>query len=101
MVAVYDFGPGEDRARGLRIRGAPTSTQLDEGHRERRRDIAVIAVPGDGGAAGGGPGGRGGNHGDHELRADRSCTCRPEVTLKTVNMAMELEGLSFALTNRE
>jgi redox-sensing transcriptional repressor len=25
----------------------------------------------------------------------------PEVTVKTVNMAMELEGLSFALTNRE
>ena len=25
----------------------------------------------------------------------------PGVTLKTVNMAMELEGLSFALTNRE
>jgi redox-sensing transcriptional repressor len=25
----------------------------------------------------------------------------PDVTLKTVNMAMELEGLSFALTNRE
>jgi redox-sensing transcriptional repressor len=25
----------------------------------------------------------------------------PEVALKTVNMAMELEGLSFALTNRE
>jgi redox-sensing transcriptional repressor len=25
----------------------------------------------------------------------------PEVTLKNVNMAMELEGLSFALTNRE
>ena len=24
-----------------------------------------------------------------------------DVTLKTVNMAMELEGLSFALTNRE
>ena len=25
----------------------------------------------------------------------------PDVTIKTVNMAMELEGLSFALTNRE
>jgi len=25
----------------------------------------------------------------------------PGVTLKTVNMAMELEGLSYALTNRE
>jgi len=25
----------------------------------------------------------------------------PEVTLKNVNMAMELEGLSFALTNRD
>jgi redox-sensing transcriptional repressor len=25
----------------------------------------------------------------------------PDVTLKTVNMAMELEGLSFALTNRD
>ena len=24
-----------------------------------------------------------------------------DVTIKTVNMAMELEGLSFALTNRE
>jgi redox-sensing transcriptional repressor len=24
-----------------------------------------------------------------------------DVTVKTVNMAMELEGLSFALTNRE
>ena len=24
-----------------------------------------------------------------------------DVTLKTVNMAMELEGLSFALTNRD
>jgi redox-sensing transcriptional repressor len=25
----------------------------------------------------------------------------PDVTVKTVNMAMELEGLSFALTNRD
>jgi redox-sensing transcriptional repressor len=25
----------------------------------------------------------------------------PEVTLRNVNMAMELEGLSFALTNRD
>jgi NADH/NAD ratio-sensing transcriptional regulator Rex len=25
----------------------------------------------------------------------------PDVTLKNVNMAMELEGLSFALTNRD
>jgi redox-sensing transcriptional repressor len=25
----------------------------------------------------------------------------PDVAIKTVNMAMELEGLSFALTNRD
>ena len=25
----------------------------------------------------------------------------PDVTVKTVNMAMELEGLTFALTNRD
>jgi redox-sensing transcriptional repressor len=25
----------------------------------------------------------------------------PDVTVKTVNMAMELEGLSFALSNRD
>ena len=33
--------------------------------------------------------------------APTQLTAPPDVTLRTVNMAMELEGLTFALTNRE
>jgi redox-sensing transcriptional repressor len=73
---------------------------LERDARRERPDIAVLTIPAD--------------HAqevvDHVVRAGIRAILNfaptqlhvpPEVTLRTVNMAMELEGLSFALTNRD
>lgn len=99
IIAAYDTNPAKvgERLEGVEIR--------DFGHLEAdvahdRADIAVLAVPAE--------------HAQQVLDrvvsagikavlnfAPAQLTAPADVTVKTVNMAMELEGLSFALTNRE
>lgn len=99
IVAVYDVG---SHVVGKKIDGFVVR-HLDDIEKDAatdRPDIAVLAVPAD--AA--------------QLVAERVVSAGiraimnfapvqlqvpDSVTVKTVNMAMELEGLSFALTNRE
>ncbi len=99
ITAVYDADP---EIIGLDLDGL---TVRDVSHLERdvhrdHPDIAVLAVPEQ--AAQGVT--------DRLVRAGIKAVLNfapaqlqvpPDVTVKTVNMAMELEGLSFALTNRE
>ena len=74
--------------------------QLERDVRQDRPDIAVLTVPAD--------------EAQHILHrvvktginailnfAPTQLQVPADVTVKTVNMAMELEGLSYALTNRE
>jgi len=99
VVGLYDSDPAKiGRAiYGLTVRAID---DLAEDNRERPVDIAVIAVPAD--AA--------------QRVVDRVIAAGvtgimsfapiqlhvpPDVTINTVNMAMELERLSFALSNRE
>ena len=99
IVAVYDNDPQKVGRRwdGHVVRDA---AQLEREVGERRPDIAVVTVPAE--------------HAqgvvDRLVRlgvrailnfAPVQLNVPPDVTVKTVNMAMELEGLSFALTNRE
>jgi redox-sensing transcriptional repressor len=99
VTGIYDVKPG---VIGTNLE---TLTVRDIRHLERDAtretpDIAVLAVPGH----------------EAQLLTDRivragikailsfapvQLTVPPDVTVKTVNMALELEGLSFALTNRE
>ncbi|MDE3216217.1 MAG: redox-sensing transcriptional repressor Rex, partial [Gemmatimonadota bacterium] len=99
ITAVYDADP---QIVGLDLDGLAVR---DAGHLERdihrdHPDIAVLAVPEQAAQA----------VTDRLVRAGIKAVLNfapaqlqvpPEVTVKTVNMAMELEGLSFALTNRE
>lgn len=99
ILAAYDASP--DKV-GRSLEGIPVR---DIGHLEKdvqkeRPDIAVLTVPSENAQA----------VVDRVVRsgikavlnfAPTQLQVPPEVTLKTVNMAMELEGLSFALTNRE
>jgi redox-sensing transcriptional repressor len=100
ITAVYDNNPQKiDRSweGGHVVRDM---AELERDVARERPDIAVVAVPASAAqavvdrlvAAG--------------LRAilnfaPAQLQVPPDVSLKTVNMAMELEGLSFALTNRE
>ena len=99
VVAAYDANPVKvgERLEGVEIRDI---SQLEADVARERPDIAVLAVPADGAqqvldrVVGAG------------IKAvlnfaPLQLTAPPDVTVKTVNMAMELEGLSFALTNRE
>ncbi len=98
VVGVYDKNPdkiglpwGSSTVRDIAL--------LAEDVKERKVDIAVIAIPSD----------------DAQDVVDRIVSAGirailsfvptqlhtpPHIAVKTVNMAMELEGLSFALTNR-
>ncbi len=69
--------------------------------REHRADIVVLTVPGEEAQAVVDRVVKAGIQGDPELRADAAAAPRPTSPSRTVNMAMELEGLSFALTNRD
>ena len=99
ILAVYDTNPEKigRTLEGIEIRDM---TRLESDVAEDRPEIAVIAIPGD--------------HAQEVLDrivrtgikavlnfAPVQLTAPPDVTVKAVNMAMELEGLSFALTNRE
>jgi len=99
VVAAYDANPAKvgERLEGVEIRDI---RQLEADVARERPDIAVLAVPAEGAqqvldrVVGAG------------IKAilnfaPLQLTAPPDVTVKTVNMAMELEGLSFALTNRE
>jgi redox-sensing transcriptional repressor len=99
VVGAYDTNP-EKFGRPLGPVEIRDMAQLPGDVAALRPDIAVLTVPGDEAqrvvdqlvAAG--------------LKAIMSFAptqlqVPPDVTLKTVNMAMELEGLSFALVNRE
>ena len=99
IVAAYDTNP-EKIGRtldGIEVRDV---ARLEHDILELRPDIAVIAVPSESAQ----------ELLDRLVRAGISAVLSfaaaqlhapPEVTVKTVNMAMELEGLTFALTNRD
>lgn len=99
ITAFYDNNPEKV---GRDIEGVPVHDlgQLEAEVRKEHPDIAVLAVPGE--AA------------QHVLDrvvktgikavlnfAPAQLQSPPDVTVKNVNMAMELEGLSYALNNRE
>jgi len=99
IVAAYDTNP-EKIGRtldGVEVRDV---ARLEHDIEELRPDIAVIAVPSESAQ----------EQLDHLVRAGITAVLSfaaaqlhapPEVTVRTVNMAMELEGLTFALTNRD
>ena len=99
IVAAYDSNPEKV---GRSLEGIPVRPieRLERDIAADRPDIAVLTVPGDAAQALVDRVTRAGvkailNFAPTQLQAP------PDVTVKTVNMAMELEGLSFALTNRE
>ncbi|MBV9880949.1 MAG: redox-sensing transcriptional repressor Rex [Gemmatirosa sp.] len=99
VVGVYDKDPQKIGRRwdGHRVRDV---TQLEIDAANDPPDIAVLAIPAENVQT----------EVDRIVRAGIRAILNfapgrlkvpPGVTLKTVNMAMELEGLSYALTNRE
>jgi redox-sensing transcriptional repressor len=99
IIAAYDTNP-EKIGRTLDGVTVRDMAQLDADIAEDKPDIAVIAVPSEGAQ----------ETLDRLVRAGMTAVLSfaaaqlhapPEVTVKTVNMAMELEGLTFALTNRD
>ncbi len=99
VIAVYDSDPVrvQQRWRGITVRDV---ARLREDAAVEMPDIAVLTVPAD----------------DAQSAVDNvvaagiqavlnfapvSLQVPPNIAVKTVSMAMELEGLSFALTNRE
>ena len=99
VVGLYDSDPAKigREMYGLTIRAI---TDLPEDNRERPVDIAVLAVPADAAqrvldqvVAAGVTG--------IMSFAPIQLHVPADVTLNAVNMAMELERLSFALSNRE
>ena len=99
IVAAYDTKPEKigRTLEGVEVRD-PAGLEADIA--QTRPDIAVIAVPSE----------RAQEVLDRLVRAGVTAVLSfaaaqlhapPEVTVKTVNMAMELEGLTFALTNRD
>jgi len=99
ILAAYDNNPEKV---GRKLEGIPVRdiAQLDRDIQRERPDIVVLTVPGD----------EAQRVVDRVVKAGVKAILNfaqaqlhapPDVTVKTVNMAMELEGLSFALTNRE
>jgi redox-sensing transcriptional repressor len=99
ILAAYDNNP--DKV-GRKLEGIPVRdiAQLDRDIQRERPDIVVLTVPGD----------EAQRVVDRVVKAGVKAILNfapvqlhapSDVTVKTVNMAMELEGLSFALTNRE
>ena len=99
ILAAYDNNP--DKV-GKKLEGIPVRdiALLDRDIQRDKPDIVVLTVPGD----------EAQNVLDRVIRAGIKAILNfapaqlhapSDVTVKTVNMAMELEGLSFALTNRE
>jgi redox-sensing transcriptional repressor len=99
IVAVYDSNPDKigRSLEGIEIRDM---ARFEADIAAERPEIAVIVIPGEGAQ----------EVLDLIVRtgikavlnfAPIQLNAPPDVTVKAVNMAMELEGLSFALTNRE
>lgn len=99
ILAAYDTNPDKI---GKPLEGIPVRdiAHLERDVHREKPDIAVLTVPGEHAQA----------VVDRVVRAGIKAVMNfapvqlqvpPDVTLKTVNMAMELEGLSFALSNRE
>ena len=99
VIAAYDTNP-EKVGRVLDGIAVRDMSRIEADVATERPDIAVLTVPGE----------------DAQRVADRLVAAGikaimsfaptqlqvpPDVALKTVNMAMELEGLSFALVNRD
>ena len=99
ILAAYDNNPEKV---GRTLEGIPVrdTSHLERDLHRERPDIVVLTVPGD----------------EAQALVDRlvkagikailnfaptQLQAPPDVAIKTVNMAMELEGLSFALTNRD
>lgn len=99
IVAAYDTNP-EKIGRTLDGVTVRDMERLEADIAAEKPDIAVIAIPSEGAQ----------ETLDRLVRAGMTAVLSfaaaqlhapPEVTVKTVNMAMELEGLTFALTNRD
>ena len=99
IVAVYDSNP-EKIGRSLEGIEVRDMARFEADIAAEHPEIAVIAIPGEGAQ----------DVLDLIVRtgikavlnfAPIQLNAPPDVTVKAVNMAMELEGLSFALTNRE
>jgi redox-sensing transcriptional repressor len=99
ILAVYDSNPEKigRTLEGIEIRDI---NQFEQDVARDRPEIAVIAIPADGAQ----------EVLDRIVRTGIKAVLNfapvqlhgpADVTVKAVNMAMELEGLSFALTNRE
>ena len=99
ILAAYDNNPEKI---GRTLEGIPVRDieQLEKDIPRDKADIVVLTVPGDQAQA----------LLDRVVKAGIKAVLNfaptqlqapADVTVKTVNMAMELEGLSFALTNRE
>jgi redox-sensing transcriptional repressor len=99
ILAAYDNNGDKI---GKRLEGIPVRdiAQLDRDILREKPDIVVLTVPSDQAQA----------LLDRVVKAGIKAVLNfaptqlqspPDVTVKTVNMAMELEGLSFALTNRD
>jgi redox-sensing transcriptional repressor len=99
IIAVYDANPEKigRTLEGIEIRDI---ARFEEDVARERPEIAVIAIPGE----------EAQSVLDRIVRTGIKAVLNfapvqlhapPDVTVKAVNMAMELEGLSFALTNRD
>lgn len=99
ILAAYDNNADKI---GRKLEGIPVRDidQLERDIQRDKPDIVVLTVPGD----------EAQNVVDRVVKAGVKAILNfapaqlhapPDVAIKTVNMAMELEGLSFALTNRE
>lgn len=99
VVAVYDSDPERVRMRwnGITVRDV---ARLREDAATEMPDIAVVTVPADDAQAAVDDVVAAGIHAILNF-APVQLHVPPDVAVKTVNMAMELEGLSYALTNRE
>jgi redox-sensing transcriptional repressor len=99
VIAVYDRDPRKIGTQwgDLVVRDV---VRLLEDARLERPDIAVLTVPAEGAQAAVDLVVSAGIHGILNF-APAPLHTPPDVALKTVNMALELEGLSFALTNRD
>lgn len=99
VVAVYDTDPAKIGGNwdGLRVRDFAT---FEQDMRSYAADIAVLAVPAEAAQPAAARLTKAGvkailNFAPAQLQVP------PDVAVRSVNMAIELEGLSFALTNRE
>lgn len=99
ILAAYDNNAEKI---GRKLEGIPVRDieQLEHDIQRDRPDIVVLTVPGDEAQS---IVDRVVNAGVKAILnfAPAQLHAPPDVAIKTVNMAMELEGLSFALTNRE